>query len=72
MNVHEYQAKTVLGGFGVPTPRGVAVSIPKGKWGVVTPDDLEKATPKIEPNDIVMINTGAHRLYGDNDDYFAY
>ena len=51
---------------------GVAVSIPKGKWGVVTPDDLEKAHPKIEPNDIVMINTGAHRLYGDNDDYYAY
>jgi len=24
MNVHEYQAKTVLGGFGVPVPRGVA------------------------------------------------
>jgi succinyl-CoA synthetase beta subunit len=24
MNVHEYQAKTILGGFGVPVPRGVA------------------------------------------------
>ncbi|MFL5107507.1 MAG: ADP-forming succinate--CoA ligase subunit beta [Xanthobacteraceae bacterium] len=24
MNVHEYQAKTVLGGFGVPVPRGIA------------------------------------------------
>ncbi len=24
MNVHEYQAKTVLGGSGVPTPRGIA------------------------------------------------
>ena len=24
MNVHEYQAKTVLGGFGVPLPRGAA------------------------------------------------
>src|SRR5262249_10801306 len=51
---------------------GVAVSIPKSKWEVVTPDDLEKARPRIEPNDIVMINTGSHRLYGDNDDYFAY
>jgi kynurenine formamidase len=39
---------------------------------VITPDDLEKATPKIETNDIVMINTGAHRLYGDNDDYYGY
>jgi kynurenine formamidase len=51
---------------------GVAVSIPKQKWGVVMPEDLERATPKIRENDIVMINTGAHRLWGDNDDYFAY
>jgi kynurenine formamidase len=51
---------------------GVAVSIPKGKWGVVTPDDLENAEPKIRRNDIVMINTGSHRNYGDNPDYFAY
>jgi kynurenine formamidase len=51
---------------------GVAVSIPKGKWEVVTPEDLERAEPRIEPNDIVMINTGSHHLYGDNDDYFAY
>jgi kynurenine formamidase len=51
---------------------GVAVSIPKGRWGVITPEDLEKADPEIRPNDIVMINTGAHHLFGDNDDYFAY
>lgn len=51
---------------------GVAVSIPKGKWGVIAPEDLERATPAIRENDIVMINTGAHRLWGDNDDYFAY
>jgi kynurenine formamidase len=51
---------------------GVAVSIPKGKWGVVTPKDLERAEPKIRKNDIVMINTGSHRNYGDNPDYFAY
>lgn len=51
---------------------GVAVSIPKGKWGVVTPKDLERAEPKIQKNDIVMINTGSHRNYGDNPDYFAY
>jgi kynurenine formamidase len=51
---------------------GVAVSIPKGKWGVITPKDLEKAEPKIQKNDIVMINTGSHRNYGDNPDYFAY
>ena len=39
---------------------GVAVSIPKEKWGVITPKDLEEATPKIRKNDIVMINTGSH------------
>jgi kynurenine formamidase len=51
---------------------GVAVSIPKGKWGVITPEDLENATPAIQPHDIVMINTGQHRLWGDNDDFFGY
>jgi len=51
---------------------GVAVSIPKGRWGVITPDDLERATPTIEPNDIVMINTGSHHDWGDNAEYFLY
>jgi kynurenine formamidase len=51
---------------------GVAVSIPKGKWGVITPDDLEKATPVIQEGDIVMINTGMHHKFADTDEYFAY
>lgn len=51
---------------------GVAVSIPKGKWGVITAKDLEDARPRIEPGDIVMVNTGFHHKWGDNDDYFAY
>lgn len=51
---------------------GVAVSIPKGRWEVITADDLERAVPRIEPDDIVMINTGTHRLFGDNEDYYAY
>ena len=51
---------------------GVVVSIPKGKWGVITPDDLEKATPRIERGDILIINTGSHHKLGDNDDYYAY
>lgn len=51
---------------------GVAVSIPKRKWEVITPEDLEAATPEIRPHDIVMINTGSHALLGDNDDYYAY
>lgn len=51
---------------------GVAVSIPKGKWGVITAEDLENAEPKIQKGDIVMINTGSHHNWGDNDDYFSY
>ena len=51
---------------------GVAVSIPKGKWGVITVDDLEKATPEIKEGDIVMINTGFHHKWADTDEYFAY
>jgi kynurenine formamidase len=51
---------------------GVAVSIPKGKWGLVTAEDLEEARPRIEAGDVVMINTGSHHHWGDNDDYFAY
>ena len=51
---------------------GVAVSIPKGKWGVITPDDLQKATPQIRRGDILMINTGSHHKLGDNDEYYAY
>lgn len=51
---------------------GVAVSIPKGAWEVVTAEDLERATPAIQKNDIVMINTGHHHKFSDSDDYFAY
>lgn len=51
---------------------GVVVSIPKKKWEVITPEDLEKAEPGIEPGDIVIINTGWHRYYGDNIEYFCY
>ncbi|MEW6554725.1 MAG: cyclase family protein [Actinomycetota bacterium] len=51
---------------------GVVVDIPKGKWEVITPEDLEKARPRIEPGDIVIIRTGWHRYYSDSRQYFAY
>ncbi len=51
---------------------GVVVDIPKEKWGVITPDDLEKARPKIEKGDIVIVHTGWHHYYGDSRKYFAY
>jgi kynurenine formamidase len=60
----------------VPLPHffgtGVVVSIPKDEWGVITADDLEKATPKIQPGDIVIVNTGWHKYYGDNQKYYGY
>lgn len=51
---------------------GVVLSIPKGRWEVVTAEDLEQATPEIRPGDIVIINTGYHKKYGDDPDYYAY
>lgn len=51
---------------------GVCVSIPKGKWGIITPEDLENATPKIQKGDIVIINTEQQHLWADCDEYFAY
>lgn len=51
---------------------GVVVSIPKDKWEVITPEDLESARPEIRPGDIVIINTGWHHYFGDNRKYFVY
>jgi kynurenine formamidase len=51
---------------------GVVVSIPKGKWEKIMPKDLEKARPKIQEGDIVIINTGWHHFWGDNTKYFCH
>lgn len=51
---------------------GVAVSIPKSKWEVITAEDLENATPKIQEGDMVFINTGMHTKMKDTDEYYAY
>jgi kynurenine formamidase len=50
---------------------GVVVSIPKEKWEVITAEDLESATPEIRAGDIVIINTGWHRYWGDTRKYFV-
>lgn len=50
---------------------GVVLGIPKSKWELVTPQDLEKATPAIQANDFVLINTGWHRKYSDSLEYFG-
>lgn len=51
---------------------GVVVSIPKGKWEFITVEELEKADPPIEPGDMVIINTGWHKYFGDNVKYYCY
>jgi len=51
---------------------GVIVDIPKKKWEVITPDDLEKARPKIEKGDIVIVHTHWHAKYSDSVEYFCY
>ena len=60
----------------VPLPyffgTGVVVSIPKKKWEVITAKDLENARPKIRRGDIVIVNTGWHKYYGDNSHYYGY
>ena len=51
---------------------GVVLSIPKGKWQLIEPADLEKAAPKVLADDIVLINTGWHKKYADSKEYFGY
>jgi kynurenine formamidase len=50
----------------------VVVDIPKKKWELITAEDLENATPKIEKGDIVIIHTGWHRYWGDSTKYFCH
>jgi kynurenine formamidase len=50
---------------------GVVVSIPKEKWEVITAEDLENARPQIHKGDIVIVNTGWHRYWGDSRKYFV-
>jgi kynurenine formamidase len=51
---------------------GVVLSIPKGKWELIEPQDLEQATPEVLADDIVLINTGWHKKYSDSKEYFGY
>jgi len=51
---------------------GVVLSLPKKKWGLIEPSDLERAKPAIKPGDIVLINTGWHRKYSDSKEYFGH
>src|SRR5262249_17449442 len=60
----------------VPLPHffgsGIVASIPKNKWEPITGDDLEPACGRITgPGDVVIINTGWHKVYEDSEDYFC-
>src|SRR5271166_5382352 len=60
----------------VPLPHffgsGIVVSIRKEKWEPITYEDLEKAAgPVVRPRDVVLVNTGWHKLYEDSEDYFC-
>lgn len=50
---------------------GVVLKIPKKNHEVITKADLEKATPKIQEGDIVVIVTGWHHKYSDGLEYFG-
>jgi kynurenine formamidase len=50
----------------------VVVDIPKKKWELITAQDLENATPRIERGDIVIIHTGWNKYWGDSVQYFCY
>ncbi len=51
---------------------GVLLSIPKGEWEYVQPDDLDAAGSGVQAGDIVVLNTGWHRNYSDNMEYFGH
>jgi len=72
--LHVTENTPSLAGYSLPTffGTGVAISIPKGKWEVITAEDLEAASPQIRRGDIVMINTGMHHKMADTDEYYAY
>ena len=35
----------------------------KGKWDIITAEDLENAKPEIKKGDFVVINTGWHKYF---------
>lgn len=53
---------------------GVVLDIPKEKWGIVSAEDLDKASEQtpVREGDLVIVNTGWHKWYGDNFEYYAY
>ena len=50
---------------------GVIVGIPKQRWELITPADLESAGSAIEEGDLLVIVTGWHHQYSDSLEYFG-
>ena len=54
----------------------VCLDIPKSHWQLITPEEIEEAAAKVEggikEGDWVILCTGMHKRWGENDDYFAY
>lgn len=50
---------------------GVILHIPKAKWELVGPADLEAAEPEIQKGDRVVIVTGWHHMFSDSLEYFG-
>lgn len=50
---------------------GVVLGIPKQRWELVEPEDLENAGQEVHPGDIVIVNTSWHRHYSDSRRYFG-
>jgi kynurenine formamidase len=49
----------------------VVLDVPKGRWEVIEPADLEAGGPAVERGDVVLVNTGWHRYYSDSQRYFG-
>jgi kynurenine formamidase len=45
---------------------GVVLDIKRDDWGIVTGEDLAKASPSIQNGDRVVLNTGWHRFFDDD------
>jgi len=50
---------------------GVILSIPKGKWELISKEDVQAASPEIQKGDIVVIVTGWHHKYSDSLEYWG-
>ncbi len=50
---------------------GVILAIPKARWELVEPQDLEAADPGVQTGDRVVIVTGWHEKYSDSLEYFG-